>query len=73
MNLEGRVIYIPPASAIFDKLAREACHILAQQGNSGFDDPEVMYGFAAYLKLVAELTAKYLNKGHYELLDKYKT
>lgn len=69
MTTEQNVTYIPPAAEVFDKLAREACRILAEQGESGVDDPEVIRGLAEYLTFIAELTAKYLNKGHYELLD----
>lgn len=71
MTTDHKTTYIPPAAKVFDKLAREACRVLAEQGESAFDDPEVIRGLADYLRLVAELTAKYLNKGHYELLDKH--
>ena len=72
MITEQNITYIPPAAAVFDKLAREACRVLAEQNEYAFNDPEVMQGLADYLQLVAELTAKYLNKGHYELLDKHE-
>ena len=73
MTTEQNVTYVPPATEIFMKLAREACGVLAEQGETGVDDPEVVRGLAEYLSYVAELTAKYLNKGHHELLDTEKT
>ena len=70
MTTERNVTYISPATEVFVKLVQEACSILAGQGESSFADPEVVQGFGEYLGYIAELTAKYLNKGHYELLDK---
>ena len=69
MTTERNVTYVSPATEVFVKLAQEACSILAGQGESAFDDPEVVHGLAEYFSYIAELTAKYLNKGHYELLD----
>lgn len=70
MNAETSVNYVSPASKVFEQLARDACQRLyVEGGDATFNSPEVIRGLANYLAYIAELTAKYLNKGHRELLD----
>lgn len=70
MNTEPQVTYVPPAARVFHQLARDACQRLFDAyGTAAFRDPETVRGLGDYLSYIAELTAKYLNKGYYELLD----
>lgn len=70
MNAETSVIYVSPASRVFEQLARDACQQLyVAGGDAAYNNPEVTRGLANYLAYMAQLTAKYLNKGHHELLD----
>lgn len=70
MNTEPQVTYVPPAARVFHQLARDACQRLFDAyGAAAFNDPETVRGLGDYLSYIAQLTAKYLNKGHDELLD----
>lgn len=70
MTTEAHATYIPPAARVFEQLACEACkQLYSEYGDAAFSNPEVVRGLADYLAYIAELTAKYLNKGHHELLD----
>jgi hypothetical protein len=68
--VQRQVTYVPPAEDVFHELAREVCRQLTAQGKTGYDDPEVIRGLADFLMLIAELTAKYLNRGNDDLLDR---
>ncbi len=61
--------YVAPAADIFYALAREACRQIEEHQPEEVDVPEVARGLAEFLQFVAEVTAKYVNKGHYELFE----
>lgn len=65
------VTYIAPTSDDIRQYSRDVCAYLAQtDGDENYLNPDVVNGLGECLELVAELTAKYVNRGHYELLDK---
>ncbi|MCC7446998.1 MAG: hypothetical protein IT324_06245 [Anaerolineae bacterium] len=53
-----------------DEYARKVCERLAAHYNTSiYTTPEVVWGFARFLQLSAEIWAKYLNKEHEQTED----
>jgi hypothetical protein len=55
------VEYVPPTPDMIDAVARNVCRKLADSDPS-FNEPDVVYGFAAFLSAVAKMHANHLNK-----------
>lgn len=53
--------YVPPSQDTLDEVARNVCRKLAESDPS-FNEPDVVYGFAALLSAVAKMHANSLNK-----------
>ena len=53
--------YVPPSQDTLDEVARNVCKKLSESDPS-FSDPDVVYGFAAFLNAVARLHASHLNR-----------
>ena len=69
---ERSVTYVAPDGKVVRQFARDVCEQLAQQrGDARYTDPEVVNGLADCLDYLAQLLVKYVNRGHYELLDKH--
>lgn len=57
------VIYYPPPDKVVDRLVHDASQRLADQtGDQRYLDPEIMWGLAAFIKLVGKIKAKQLNQ-----------
>lgn len=55
------VEYVPPTPDMIDEVARNVCRKLAVS-DPLFDEPEVVYDFASFLRAVAKMHANHLNK-----------
>jgi hypothetical protein len=56
-----QVEYIVPAPEVLEQVARGVCQKLAES-NPSFNQTDVVYGFAAFLSVVARMHANHLNK-----------
>ncbi|MEP7288646.1 MAG: hypothetical protein ABI947_23070 [Chloroflexota bacterium] len=56
------VAYYPPPREVIDNFAREVCQQLGQKVDAGFNTPEMVWGFASFIKIVAVIYAKHLSK-----------
>jgi hypothetical protein len=56
-----QIEYVAPAPEVLEQVARGVCHKLAESDPS-FKDADVVYGFAAFLSVVARMHANRLNK-----------
>jgi len=57
------VEYVPPSDDRIDRLVENASQRLAVcYEDEGYLDPEVAYGLSAFIKLVARIKAKQLNR-----------
>ncbi len=57
-----RIVYqVPPAESI-DACAQHICHDLSKKVSGSFDTPDVVWGFAEFLKVVAEIAVKQVNQ-----------
>ncbi|GIK64335.1 MAG: hypothetical protein BroJett018_21290 [Chloroflexota bacterium] len=52
------VLYSPPAPEAVDAFARQVC----QRLGADYTDKAVVEGFSAFIKIVADIQAKHLNK-----------
>lgn len=60
---QPRVIYVPPSDEDVEALVREASQRMADEtGDQGYLDPDIMWGLAAFIKLVGKIKAKQLNQ-----------
>lgn len=58
-----RIEYVPPKSGAIRAFARCVCQRLADRRNDPtFLEPHVIQGFAAFLQIAAQATARHLNK-----------
>ncbi len=55
--------YFPPATEEIDRYAFAVCHELGEKIDSTFNDPDMRRELAVFLKVVATIYAKHLNKG----------
>jgi hypothetical protein len=58
---ERQIVYVAPAPEVLEQVARGVCQKLAESDPS-FKEPDVVYGFAAFLSVVARMHANRLNK-----------
>lgn len=69
-----RVIYTPPSDAEVEQLVCEASQRMADEtGDQGYLAPEIMWGLAAFIKLIGHIKAKQLNRaqeGDFDTPDK---
>jgi hypothetical protein len=72
-QIDRKVVYYPPSEQLINRFAREVCTQLAQNGNDVYIKPEVVSGFAQFLNVIAQITAKCLNEDHTDLLDSLNT
>lgn len=54
----SEVLYSPPAPEAVDAFARQVC----QRLGADFTEREVVEGFSAFIKVVADIQVKHLNK-----------
>jgi len=54
------VIYVPPPPEVLEKVARGVCRSMAESDPS-FSQSDVVYGFAAFLNVMAQMRANHLN------------
>ncbi len=62
-NTESKkhIEYIAPPPEVLEQVARGVCQKMAESDPS-FNQPDVVYGFAAFLSVVARMHASRLNK-----------
>ena len=66
-----RVIeYHPPTSEEIDQYTLTVCRALDAQLGVGYDVPDTRRELAGFLKVIASIYAKQLNKGHGKEFDK---
>jgi hypothetical protein len=58
---KNNVKYVPPSSETIDTVARNVCRRLADSDPS-FNEPDVVYGFASFLRVVAKMHTNNRNK-----------
>lgn len=61
--LSGQVQYVSPDTASIKQFTTEVCEVLVKNGRNEFELKNVQWSITNFLKLVAELTAKQMNKG----------
>ncbi len=60
--VSGRqIVYVAPAPEVLIQVARDVCHKLGES-NPAFNQSDVVYGFAAFLSVVARMHANRLNR-----------
>jgi hypothetical protein len=69
-TLRKNVTYHPPATSDIQQYTRTVCKELAETIDSEFDTPEVRNELAGFIKVVASICSKQLNKGVEILLDR---
>ena len=57
------VIYVPPSDSTLEQYAYAVCQQLGQSLAASFNTPEVRYGFAEFLKVLARIQARHLSTG----------
>jgi hypothetical protein len=57
-----RVVYRAPTAESIDACAQHICHDLSKKVSDSFDAPDVVWGFAEFLKVVAEIAVKQVNE-----------
>ena len=68
---QAAINYIAPDTNMVRQLVRDACEQLAESHpEEKYLDPEVVSGLTQCLDFLNQLLVKYLNRGHYDLLDK---
>ncbi len=64
------VEYLPPPPEQIEQYARLVCHELADKIDSAYDTPEMRRELTGFLKVVATICVKHLNKNEQNPLDK---
>ena len=59
------VIYTPPPDDVLDAFARRVCRELGED----YTTHEVMEGFSTFIRVAANIQAKYLNRNNLDQLD----
>ena len=59
-NSKKKIIYVPPAPEVLEEVARGVCKRMAETDPS-FQRSEIVYGFAAFLNVMARMRANRLN------------
>lgn len=59
-TIKMNVTYVPPAPDVLEQVARGVCESMAESDPS-FEQPEVVYGFASFLNVMARIYANRLN------------
>lgn len=55
--------YVPPSDETITRIAQDTSKgMAARHDDEGFLDPEVVWGLAAFIKLIAAIKARQLNK-----------
>ncbi len=73
-NVKQRSIeYHPPASEEIDQYTLIVCRELGAKIDGSYDSPDVRRELAGFLKVIASICTKQLNKGNGEALDKDRT
>jgi hypothetical protein len=65
-----QVIYSPPVPETIEQYARLVCQELAEKIDSIYDSPEMRRELAGFLKIIASICTKQLNKREQKSLDK---
>jgi hypothetical protein len=65
--------YYPPAPEEIDQYTLTVCHELGEKLDGGYNSPDVRRELAGFLKVVASICTKQLNKDGDEALDKDHT
>ena len=60
VNSNKNVTYVPPTPEVLEQVARGVCEKMAEI-NPAFKRSEVIYGFAAFLNVMARMRANRLN------------
>jgi hypothetical protein len=55
-----KTVYVPPAPEVLEQVARGVCEKMAESDPS-FKQADVVYGFAAFLNVMARMHANRLN------------
>ena len=58
-----KIVYYPPKDEHIEKFAYKACRLLDETYGNGFFTTKNVREFENFLKIVARITAKRLNKG----------
>lgn len=56
-----RIVYEVPPSSVIDACSRQVCQCLAEEHGPAYVTPEVIDGFANFLKVVASIWVNHLN------------
>jgi hypothetical protein len=62
MPMKKRIIYEGPPSQVVDQYAREVCQQLGQKFDAGYNTPEMSRELAGFLKIVASICTKAMNR-----------
>ena len=62
---DSQVVYSPPSSGALEAFARKVC----QRLGTGYTSREVVDGFSTFIKVVADIQAKYVNKQNQDRVD----
>lgn len=62
-RMTGRVEYVPPDAMVIEEFTQKVCDALVKEGRSEFEAKNIRWNIANFLKLIAELTTKQLNRG----------
>lgn len=60
-----KVLYSPPKAEVVETFARRVCHRLGTE----YMTPDVVDGFSAFLKVAADIQAKYLTRSQQGRVD----
>jgi hypothetical protein len=60
-----KVLYSPPNAEVVETFARRVCHQLGTE----YMTPDVVDGFSAFLKVAADIQAKYLTRSQQGRVD----